>query len=64
VPLNNVFKLLGQYAFPSLGHIIWEPGVKWPGREVDHSPRRSAEAKNAWSYTSIPAIRLHGVVLY
>jgi hypothetical protein len=26
--------------------------VKRPGREVDHSPPRSAKVKNAWSYTS------------
>jgi hypothetical protein len=38
-------------------------GVKRPGREADHSPQYSAEVKNAWSYTSIPAIGLHGVVL-
>jgi hypothetical protein len=35
-------------------------GVKWPGREADNS---SAEVKNAWSYTSTPPLRLHGVVL-
>jgi hypothetical protein len=38
-------------------------GVKWPGREVDHSSPSSAEVKNAWSYKSTPPIRLHGVVL-
>jgi hypothetical protein len=38
-------------------------GVKRPGREADHSPPSSAEVKNAWSYTSTPPIRLHGVVL-
>jgi hypothetical protein len=27
-----------------------------------HSPQISAEAKSAWSYTSIPPTRLHGVV--
>jgi hypothetical protein len=37
--------------------------VKRPGREADHSLPSSAEVKNAWSYTSIPPIRLHGVVL-
>jgi hypothetical protein len=37
-------------------------GVKWPGREADHSPPSSAEVKNAWSYTSIPPVHLHGVV--
>jgi hypothetical protein len=39
--------------------IQWVPGaiflgVKWPGREDDHSPPSSAEVKNAWSYTSTP----------
>jgi hypothetical protein len=29
-------------------------GVKRPGREADHSPPSSAEAKNVWSYTSTP----------
>jgi hypothetical protein len=39
------------------------PGVKWPGREADHSRPSSAEVKNAWSYTSTLPIRFHGVVL-
>jgi hypothetical protein len=48
--------------------IQWVPealsrGLKRPGRETDHSPLSSAEVKNAWSYTSSPRIRLHGVVL-
>jgi hypothetical protein len=37
-------------------------GVKRPGRESDHLhlvPR----SKNAWSYTTTPPIRLHGVIL-
>jgi len=38
--------------------IKWVPealslGVKWPGRESDHSPPSSAEVKNVWSYASI-----------
>jgi hypothetical protein len=37
--------------------------VKRPGREADHSTPSSAEAKNAWSYTSTPPIYIHGVVL-
>jgi hypothetical protein len=46
----------------------WVPGalflvVKRPRRETDHSPPSSAEPKNAWSFTSTPPIRLHGVVL-
>jgi hypothetical protein len=52
--------------------IQWIAEVKRPGREADHSPPSSAEAKNAWSYTSTPQyvilaqyfikkeIRLHG----
>jgi hypothetical protein len=43
--------------------VILSTRVKGPGREADHSPPSSAEVKNAWSYTSIPAIHLHGVVL-
>jgi hypothetical protein len=38
-------------------------GVKWPGREADHSPPSSAEVKNAWSYIFTPPVRLHGVML-
>jgi hypothetical protein len=38
-------------------------GVKRPGCEADHSPPSSAEVWNAWSYTSTPPVRLHGVVL-
>jgi len=42
---------------------VLSPGVKLLGREDDHSPPSTAEAKNAWSYASIPPIRLHGVVV-
>jgi hypothetical protein len=40
-------------------HIQWvseasSPGVKWPGREADHSPPASAEVKKMWIYTSTP----------
>jgi hypothetical protein len=38
------------------------PGVKRPGREGDNSAASSAKVKNAWSYTTIPTIRLNGVV--
>jgi hypothetical protein len=47
----------------SMGNRGFFLGVKQPGREADHSPSSSAEVKNAWSYTSIPLIRLHGVML-
>jgi hypothetical protein len=29
-------------------------GATWPGRETDHSPPSSAEAKNVWRYTFTP----------
>jgi hypothetical protein len=50
---------------PTQPPINWVPGalssgIKRPGREADHSPLTSAEAKNEWSYTSI---RLHGVII-
>jgi hypothetical protein len=37
--------------------VYWVPrvlssGVKWPGREADHSPPYSAEVKNEWSAVS------------
>jgi hypothetical protein len=68
---------LGIFHFTSASRTALEPtqppiqwvsgalslGVKRPGREADHSPPSSAEVKNAWSYTSTPPIRLHGVVL-
>jgi hypothetical protein len=41
---------------------ILSPGIKCPGRKVDHSPPSGSEFKNAWSYTSTPLIRLHGTV--
>jgi len=45
----------------SMGSRVLFPGVKRPGREVNHSPPTSAKAKNEWSYTSNPPSRLHGV---
>jgi hypothetical protein len=30
------------------------PGVKWPGREANHSPPASDEFKKMWIYTSTP----------
>jgi len=37
------------------------PGLKRPGREVNHSPPSCAEDKNEWGCTFIPPIFLHGV---
>jgi hypothetical protein len=42
---------------------ILTTGAKRPVREADHSRLFSAEAKNAWIYTSIPPKGLHGVAL-
>jgi len=53
----------GAVSRPALGHtqpliqrvpgaLPW--GVKRPGREADHSFPSSAEARNAWNYTSTP----------
>jgi hypothetical protein len=36
-------------------------GIKWPGREVNHSSSTNGEVKNEWSYTFSPTIRLHDV---
>jgi hypothetical protein len=41
-----------QHITPFL--IQWVPGVKRPGREVDHSPPTSAEVKKMWIYTATP----------
>jgi len=37
--------------------------IKRPGHEADHSAPSSAHVKKAWSHTSAPLMRLHGVVL-
>jgi hypothetical protein len=39
------------------------PGVKRPGREVNHSPASSAEVKECVALYLHPSVRLHGVVL-
>jgi hypothetical protein len=38
-------------------------GIKRPGCEADNSTPFSAEAGNAWNYTSTPQVSVHGVVL-
>jgi len=39
------------------------PGIKRQEREADLSLQSTAEIKNAWSYTSTPAVSVHCVVL-
>jgi hypothetical protein len=64
-----LFTYVSRTALGSTQPLIqWVPGalslgVKRPGREVDHSPPCSADVKSAWSYTSTPPLRLHGVML-
>jgi hypothetical protein len=38
-------------------------GLKWPGREADHSPPSSAEVKECVELYLHSQIRRHGVVL-
>ena len=42
--------------------MVISPGVKWPGREVDHSCLSVAEGANVRSYTSTFPVCLFGVV--
>jgi hypothetical protein len=46
---------------PPVGNGASFSGLKWPGREVDHSPPPGAEVKNEWSCTFDLPICLHGV---
>jgi hypothetical protein len=63
-----LFTTVSRMALGLTQPIQWVPGalslgVKRPEREADHSPPSSAKVRNAWSYTSTPPLRLHGVVL-
>jgi len=37
------------------------PGVKRPGRGVDHPPHLAPKLKKEWCYTSTPPLGLHGL---
>jgi hypothetical protein len=37
------------------------PGVKWPGRGVDHLPHLAPRLKIEYSYTSTPPLGLRGL---
>ena len=67
---NEIARACGMYTFrPALGptqpSIQWVsgffPGVKRPGREVNHSPPSSVEVNNEWSSTSTTPVCLHGI---
>jgi hypothetical protein len=50
-------KLQGDSAKSVFSFLWWyQPfsGLKWPGREADHSPPASAVVKKIWIYTSTP----------
>jgi hypothetical protein len=69
--------MLGIFLFATVSRTALEPtqppfqwvpgalslGVKRPEHEADHSPPYGADVKDAWSYTSTPPVRLHGVAL-
>jgi hypothetical protein len=40
---------------------FFPPGIKKPGREVDHSPPSNAEVKNDWRCTSASPICLYAM---
>jgi hypothetical protein len=71
-PIREKILLLSTSSRPVLGPtqtpIQWvpgalSPGVKWPGRQADHSPPTSAEVKKYVDlYTNSP-IRLHSVLV-
>ena len=62
------------FSFPKLPDHLWGPpsllfseykgsipGLKQPGRKVDHSDPFDAETKNEWRYNSTPPACLNGV---
>jgi len=53
--------LWGPSTLQSNGHHDSFPGLKRPGRAVDHSSPSSAKVKNELSYSFTPPTRLHGV---
>jgi len=51
---NFFFSFHTSRKAPGLTHppIQWAPGLKWPGRDANHSPSSNAEVKNGWSYAT------------
>jgi hypothetical protein len=58
---SEIYRLWGPPNLLYCGHWSSFPGIKLPGREVNHSPPSSAEVKNEWGYTSVPPVYPHGV---
>jgi len=54
-------RLWSPLRLPFNGHRFSFPEAKRPGREINHSPLPSAEARDEWSYTSTSSMCLHGV---
>ena len=42
-------------------HWAFSSGVKWPGREADHSSQSNAKVKNEWSYNFTSTLCIHGI---
>jgi hypothetical protein len=69
IPVEGRDFALLQRSRPALGSVPppteWDrrsyPGLQRPGREVNHLPPFTAEAKKEWNYTSTPDIRPYGV---
>jgi hypothetical protein len=57
---DRLWAHLASYQIDTWGSF---PGVKWPGREADHSPPTSAEVKKTWINILTTPLRLYGVVL-
>jgi hypothetical protein len=55
-----IFLNLASYSIAAMNPF---PGLMRPRSEADRLPPSSGKVKNAWSYTSTPSIRLHGVIL-
>jgi hypothetical protein len=60
-PPKRLDQLWGPPSLLFSGYEYSFPGVKWPVFKVYRSPRSNAEVKNELSYTSAPAVCLHGV---
>jgi hypothetical protein len=44
------------------GYRLFFPGVKWPGRDVEHSPLSSVEVKERMELYATPPLGLHGLL--
>jgi hypothetical protein len=52
--LGSQGSIRGPVAHPQRVLVVISPGLKWPGREAEHSPPSTAEVKNGGA---IPRLR-------